>query len=90
MAVNYMEFGARKEPAPINAFLKSPEAIIGPGDTILIPDINAPIFHHEAELGVVIGKRARSIEANKAHDYIFGYVNFIDTSARGLGGGSFY
>ena len=31
MAVNYMEDGTRKEPAPINAFHKAPTAIIGPG-----------------------------------------------------------
>src|SRR5262245_26796708 len=32
MAVNYMEDGTRKEPAPINAFHKSPNAIIGPDE----------------------------------------------------------
>ena len=31
MAVNYMENGTRSEPAPINAFHKSPSAIIGNG-----------------------------------------------------------
>ena len=90
MAVNYMEFGARKEPAPINAFLKSPAAVIGRGDTIVLPEAQANIFHHEAELGVVIGKEASKIKAADAYDYIFGYVNFIDASARGLGSGSFY
>ena len=90
MAVNYMEFGARKEPAPINAFLKSPNAIIGHGGTIVLPDAPADIFHHEAELGIVIGKEARGIKAEHAADYIFGYVNFIDVSARGLLPGSYY
>src|SRR5216110_2017181 len=37
MAVNYMEDGTRSEPAPINAFLKSPSAIIGDGDTMVLP-----------------------------------------------------
>ena len=90
MAVNYMEFGARTEPAPINAFLKSPNAVIGPGDTIVLPEAEADIFHHEAELGVVIGKEATGVKEADAFDYIFGYVNFIDVSARGLGGGSFF
>ena len=90
MALNYMEFGAREEPATINAFLKSPSAVIGPGDTIVLPDAQASIFHPEAELGVVIGKEARSVKADNAYDHIFGYVNFIDASARGLGRGSFY
>src|SRR5690348_10720659 len=35
MAVNYMEDGTLAEPAPINAFMKSPSAIIGDGDTMV-------------------------------------------------------
>ena len=86
MAVNYMELGARKEPAPIDAFIKSPNAIIGPGDTMVLPDCDATIFHHEAELAVVIGKRGHRIKAEEAMDYVFGYVPFVDGSARGLRG----
>ena len=37
MAVNYMEDGTRSAPAPINAFHKSPSAIIGNGDTMVLP-----------------------------------------------------
>ena len=84
MAVNYMEDGTRKEPAPINAFHKSPGAIIGHGDTMVLPDVPATIFEGEAELAVVIGKRASNVKAADAMDYIFGYTNFIDGSARGL------
>ncbi|NBQ88471.1 MAG: fumarylacetoacetate hydrolase, partial [Betaproteobacteria bacterium] len=50
MAVNYMEDGTRKEPAPINAFHKSPGAIIGHGDTMVLPDMPATVFEGEAEL----------------------------------------
>ena len=35
MAVNYMEDGTRSSPAPIQAFQKSPSAIIGQGDTMV-------------------------------------------------------
>src|SRR5499433_317044 len=84
MAVNYMEDGTRKEPAPINAFHKSPSAIIGPEETMVLPDAPASVFEGEAELGVVIGKRAKNVKAGEAMDYVFGYVNFIDGSARGL------
>ena len=84
MAVNYMEDGTRKEPAPINAFHKSPGAICGPGDTMVLPDVPATIFEGEAELAVVIGKRASHVKAADAMDYVFGYTNFIDGSARGL------
>ena len=58
MAVNDMEDGTRTEPAPINAFHKSPSAVIGPGDTMVLPDVPATIFEGEAEFAVVIGKRA--------------------------------
>jgi len=84
MAVNYMEDGTRKEPAPINAFHKSPSAIIGNGDTMVLPDIPATIFEGEAEVALVIGKRASHVPAAKAMEYIFGYMNFIDGSARGV------
>ena len=49
MAVNYMEDGTRTEPAPINAFHKSPNAIIGNGDTMVLPDVPATVFEGEAE-----------------------------------------
>ncbi len=84
MAVNYMEDGTRTEPAPINAFHKSPNAVIGPGDTMILPDVPATIFEGEAEFAVVIGKRAKGVKAADAMSHIFGYVNFIDGSARGL------
>ena len=41
MAVNYMEDGTRSEPAPINGFHKSPNAVIGHGDTMVLPDVPA-------------------------------------------------
>lgn len=84
MAVNYMENGTRDEPAPINAFHKSPNAIIGPGDSMVLPDVKATIFEGEAELAIVIGKRATNVRPEDAYDHIFGYINFIDGSARGL------
>jgi 2-keto-4-pentenoate hydratase/2-oxohepta-3-ene-1,7-dioic acid hydratase in catechol pathway len=92
MAVNYMEDGTRTEPAPINAFLKSPSAIIGQGDTMVLPDVPATIFEGEAEIALVIGKRASNVPAADAMSYVFGYTNFIDGSARGLPptGNTFY
>ena len=84
MAVNYMEDGTRKEPAPINAFHKSPGTIIGHGDTMILPDMAASVFEGEAELALVIGKPASQVSASRAMDYVFGYTNFIDGSARGV------
>ena len=84
MAVNYMEDGTRSEPAPIIAFTKAPNSIIGPDDTMVLQDIPATVFEGEAELGVVIGKRCYQVSEAEAMDYVFGYINFIDGSARGL------
>ena len=84
MAVNYMEDGTRSAPAPINAFNKSASAIIGNGDTMVLPDVPAPIFEGEAEMAVVIGKKATNVSQADAMNYVFGYTNFIDGSARGL------
>ena len=92
MAVNYMEDGTREKPAPINAFLKSSNTVIGDGDTMVLPDIPAKVFEGEAELAVVIGKHAENVSEADAMDYVFGYTNFIDGSARNLPppGNNFY
>lgn len=82
-AVNYLEFGT-KSSCPLDAFIKSSNSVIGSGDTIELPNIPATVFHHEAELALVIGKTAKNISAEKAMDHIFGYTNFIDVSARGF------
>lgn len=84
MAVNYMEDGTLPEPAPINAFMKSPSSVIGDGDTMVLPDMAATIFEGEAEFAVVIGKKATQVKAADAMNYVFGYTNFIDGSARGV------
>ena len=92
MAVNYMENGTLPAPPPINAFHKSPSAIIGDGDTMVLPDVPATIFEGEAEIGVVIGKTATKVPRAQWKDYVFGYIGFIDGSARGLppAGNTFY
>src|SRR5260370_42194795 len=78
MAVNSMEAGTRSEPAPINAFHKSPSAVIGDGDTMVLPDIPATIFEGETEVTLVIGNRAAGVRAADAMLYVFRYRNFHD------------
>jgi 2-keto-4-pentenoate hydratase/2-oxohepta-3-ene-1,7-dioic acid hydratase in catechol pathway len=90
MGGNYREFGAR-EPAPMWGFLKSTDAIVGSGATIVLPDVDANIFHHEAELVVVFGREGKDIPEAQVMDHVFGYTCGIDVSARmpatGGGGG---
>jgi 2-keto-4-pentenoate hydratase/2-oxohepta-3-ene-1,7-dioic acid hydratase in catechol pathway len=84
MARNYMENGTLPERPPINAFTKSPNSVIGHGDTMVLPDVAATVFEAEAELAVVIGRYADNVTADEALDYVFGYTNLIDGSARGI------
>ncbi len=86
MAVNYLEYGQRPMPH-IDAFLKDSDCVIGDGDTIIL-DAEAPasIFHHEAELAVIIGSDIEEKVAQAdAMDHVFGYTGFIDVSARNIG-----
>ncbi len=84
MAVNYLD--GIVPPKEIDAFQKAPSTIIGPDDTMVLPDIPASIFEGEAELAVVIGARADAVREADAMQYVFGYMNFIDGSARDLPG----
>jgi 2-keto-4-pentenoate hydratase/2-oxohepta-3-ene-1,7-dioic acid hydratase in catechol pathway len=84
MAANYMELGTLKEKPPKAAFIKSSYSVIGDGDVMELPDVPASIFEGEAEIALVIGKRATKVSVEDAMDYVFGYTNFVDGSARGL------
>ena len=59
---------------------------------MVLPDVPATIFEGEAEVAVIIGRRASNVRAADAMGYVFGYTNFIDGSARGLppAGNTFY
>ena len=81
MGGNYLEFGAR-EPSPMWGFLKSPEAVIGPGDTVVLPPDDINIFHHEAELVLVFGRAGKDVSQANAMDHVFGYTCGVDVSAR--------
>jgi 2-keto-4-pentenoate hydratase/2-oxohepta-3-ene-1,7-dioic acid hydratase in catechol pathway len=61
-------------------FLKTTEhSIIGAGEPAHLRPAQQMVFW-EGELGVVIGKRARSVKKEKALDYVAGYLNVLDLS----------
>lgn len=64
-------------------FLKPPSSLIGEGDFIEIPPQSQQV-EHEAELAVVIGRKARWVPAEKAMETIFGYTVGCDVTARDL------
>jgi 2-keto-4-pentenoate hydratase/2-oxohepta-3-ene-1,7-dioic acid hydratase in catechol pathway len=70
-------------PAEPKIFLKAPSALLGPGRPIELPQVEGSI-EHEAELGVVIGKRARHLTPDQALGCVFGYTCFNDVTARRL------
>jgi 2-keto-4-pentenoate hydratase/2-oxohepta-3-ene-1,7-dioic acid hydratase in catechol pathway len=76
------EQGAPLPEAPL-LFAKWQNALIGPGEPIAIPPIVTKC-DYEAELGVVIGARARNVSAGNALDAVAGYVCVNDVSARNL------
>ena len=82
---NYWEH-AQREARPLNMFLKNPEAVVGPGDTIALPEFTEPwIFMHEAELALVIKGPAKKVSQANWRSAVFGYTCLIDVSARGEG-----
>jgi 2-keto-4-pentenoate hydratase/2-oxohepta-3-ene-1,7-dioic acid hydratase in catechol pathway len=74
------ESGFEKPQRPL-LFSKTPNALTGPFDPILLPRSSDQI-DWEAELAVVIGKAGKRIEANKALDYVAGFSVINDVSGR--------
>ena len=61
---NYWEH-AQREARPLNMFMKNPDAVVGPGDTIVLPEYTVPwAFMHEAELALVIKGPAKMVKAD--------------------------
>jgi len=64
-------------------FLKPSTAVIGPGQDIVYPPMSQRV-DYEAELAVVIGKKAAGVSVENAGDYILGYTCLNDVTARDL------
>jgi 2,4-didehydro-3-deoxy-L-rhamnonate hydrolase len=64
-------------------FAKWPNSLVGPGDPIVIPSWVEEV-DYEAELGVVIGGRARGVSRDEALSIVAGYVCVNDVSSRKL------
>jgi 2-keto-4-pentenoate hydratase/2-oxohepta-3-ene-1,7-dioic acid hydratase in catechol pathway len=68
--------------AGLGFFLKPSGSICGPADPILLPPLPGRSFHHEIELGVVVGKPGRGFAPEQARDHVFGYVCLLDITLR--------
>ena len=76
------EQGVELPKAPL-LFAKWPNALIGPGEPIVLP-AEAQQVDFEAELGVVIGTRCRHVAEAQALEHVGGYLPLNDVSARDL------
>jgi 2-keto-4-pentenoate hydratase/2-oxohepta-3-ene-1,7-dioic acid hydratase in catechol pathway len=86
VGVNYkahaQEMGHRLPEEPL-LFLKPPSSIVGPGGTIHYPD-GVTRLDYEAELAVVIKKKATGVTPEQAPGVILGYTCLNDVTARDL------
>jgi len=86
VGLNYKDHAAetgKPLPAEPLIFIKPRTAVIGPGEAIRIPP-GVGRVDHEAELGVVIGRRAHRVPRARAWDYILGLICVNDVTARDL------
>ena len=81
-AAHAKELGNEVPELPL-LFLKPPSSVITHGETITLPPQTQQV-EHEAELGVIIGKRGRWLQPDAVKDYILGYTVANDITARDL------
>jgi len=86
VGMNYRDHAAEagmEVPEQPVLFAKWPNGLIGPGEAIVLPPDPSQV-DYEAELGVIIGLRARGLRTEDALDAVAGYVCVNDVSARDL------
>ena len=86
VGMNYRDHAAEaglEVPARPVLFAKWPNALIGPGEPIVLPPESEQV-DYEAELGIVIGARVRRVPIERALAAVAGYVCVNDVSAREL------
>jgi 2-keto-4-pentenoate hydratase/2-oxohepta-3-ene-1,7-dioic acid hydratase in catechol pathway len=84
IGLNYRDHAAEsKMPIPERpvVFSKFTTAVIGPGEPVVLP-VTSTQVDYEAELAVVIGRKAKNVSLEHALDYVLGYTNLNDVSAR--------
>jgi 2-keto-4-pentenoate hydratase/2-oxohepta-3-ene-1,7-dioic acid hydratase in catechol pathway len=84
IGLNYRDHAAESKmsiPERPVVFSKFATAVIAPGEPVVLPATSTQV-DYEAELAVVIGRRAKSVSATRALDYVLGYTCFNDVSAR--------
>ena len=86
VGLNYKDHAAEMNsslPVEPLIFLKPSTAVIGTGASIVLPP-DAGRVDYEAEVGVVIGRLARNVPADRAHEYVLGLTCVNDVTDRDL------
>jgi 2-keto-4-pentenoate hydratase/2-oxohepta-3-ene-1,7-dioic acid hydratase in catechol pathway len=86
IGLNYKDHAAEQgKPLPNEPmmFMKPSTAVIGPEEAIVLPE-GAGRIDHEAEVAVVIGKRASHVPEDRAREYVLGLTCMNDVTAREL------
>lgn len=84
IGLNYVEHaaeGGHAPPSDPEVFVRVNTTLAGPRDPVPLPS-ESPSFDLEAELCVVVGRRGRHVQVDKAMDHVFGYTVFNDLSVR--------
>jgi 2-keto-4-pentenoate hydratase/2-oxohepta-3-ene-1,7-dioic acid hydratase in catechol pathway len=87
LGLNYRDHAAeagQEIPAAPLWFAKFANSLAGSGEDIVLPAAHAEYVDYEAELAVVIGRRARDVTAAEALSHVAGAMPFNDVSARDL------
>ena len=86
VGLNYKDHAAEQNkplpPEPL-LFIKPSTSVVGPGAAIVLPK-GVGRVDHEAEAGIVIGRRATAVRAKDADDYVLGVICVNDVTAREL------
>lgn len=86
VGLNYKDHAAEQHkplPAEPLVFIKPSTSVIGPGAAVKLPP-GVGRVDHEAELGVVIGRRAHRVSRARAWDHVLGLICVNDVTARDL------
>ena len=84
IGLNYRDHAAESNmPIPERpvVFSKFTTSVVGPNDSVVLPLTSSQV-DYEAELAVVIGRRAKNVSRDRAFDYVLGYTIVNDVSAR--------
>jgi 2-keto-4-pentenoate hydratase/2-oxohepta-3-ene-1,7-dioic acid hydratase in catechol pathway len=86
VGLNYRDHAAElgmKQPQEPLLFFKPPTAVLDPGDPIKLPP-GVGRVDFEAELAIIIGRRAHRVSRSNARDYVFGITCLNDVTARDM------